>query len=510
MKKIFVHADLLKVLNDIVQGNDNRVTKIARLLVQSATDGVEEDILIEDMSNYFAFSQETKKSISYAHKEKLVNKLKELNGIEEVSDELLDDYNEEFYNNITPKFVTRTKCKPSKFITRLFTKEYRKENFSERDVEYFVNQYNGIIRNELDFVVIQGEDIRKYYNTNNYDHNGPTGTLLNSCMAAEHKQKFLDIYTKNDNVSMLVAKNGEDKVLGRALIWDDVSFKEKDSMVEVYKGKFMDRIYYTHDWLLSKFTQWAKERKIYTKNNQRHDDPFRVINPENGNVEEYYLEAEVDLCHQYLPYMDTFSIPNYKRGFITNKKFDYDENLLMRSHDQGIPSIVWDSIDGKPIRSRDSKWGEHSNSWVHRDDNIRVSGDNFHKKLCKEDRLGGHITPKDTEINCIITGDAFAERNMVTSEHHNGMIHKKEAVETIDAGVVHKNESVESKYLGSKLSKDGSIHMEKLDDYLPKSVLENGLGIEEFEKVIETLNTLKGEKASNGNFNESSTFIFEF
>ena len=107
-----------------------------------------------------------------------------------------------------------SKTKPSKFVRWLFTKDYRAETFSNSDVEHFTNQYTAIIRNEIDLRVVKGEDIRKYYHIDSYDRNGPNGTLLGSCMGADGKQKFLDIYTKNDNVEVK-ARSTDDELRER-------------------------------------------------------------------------------------------------------------------------------------------------------------------------------------------------------------------------------------------------------------------------------------------------------
>jgi len=447
--------------------------------------------------------------LSYARFEKRLEKLCEWNTLEpsDVTEELKNQYNEDFFT----KKIARTRCKSTKIVSNLFTPEYIAANFTNQDVELFSNQFAAAVRDELDFKIVKGEDIRKYYLKSNYEEDCPSGTLRGSCMAPSERQKFLDIYVNNENVSMLVAFSEGKKVIGRALVWDNVSFKERDSAQEVHKGQLMDRIYYTYDWIIDKFVKWAKERGIYTKNNQSHDDHYRFVNPKTNEVEEFYVDVEMDLRNEYLPYLDTMFIPNYKRGFITNKADGYDNNTQMRAHDSGKPRIVWDSIDGKPVESRDSMWSIDSKTWVHNNDSVKVDNDFFHKKLCFKDRLDGYITPKDTKVVCVVTGDEFAERNMINSEYHSGLIHKKESVETSDAGLVHKDHSVESKYLGTRLSKNGSIRLEKIDDYLPKSVLDNGMSVEDFEKVMETLNTIKGESGTTtNNFSESSTFVFEF
>lgn len=511
MKKIYVHPDLMKVFSSIVQKNEGSKTKVAQAILRVATEGMDREVFCENNSNYWSFASDSNKMISYVKVDKLRNKLAQLNEIREsdVTPEMMERFDDKFY---TAK-ITRTRSKVTKIITGLFTKEWISENFKNTDIEEFSNQYNAFVRQEDDvFKIVKGEDIRKYYNNENYDTEAPKGTLIPSCMGHSNRAKFLDIYVNSENVSMLVILSETNKVLGRALLWDNVSFKERGSEVEVHNGRFMDRVYYTHEWVLHKFIDWAKNEKIFFKKTQSHDDSTRFINPISNRTEEYDISVEVNLEYQYYPYLDTLYIPDYKKGIITNIVTGNTGNIQMRAHDSGRPSMVWDSIEAKLVRSSESFWGNDIKSWIHRDDSFSVNMDgtnmNFHKKLCTKDRLGGFITSADEITKCVITSDEFAKRDMVESEYHKGYIHKLESVEASDVGLIHKDESVKSDYLGSILSKDGSIFLPNVKDYLPKSILDNGLSIEEFEKVIQTLSDLKGKVVEN--VDDSSTFVFNF
>lgn len=511
MKKIYVHPELMEVLEKIVNNNEGSKTKVAQTIIKVATEGMDEEVFIKDNANYWSFANDTKDLISYVKVDKLRQKLAQKNEIKnkEVTSEMMGEFNEDFY---TAK-ITRTRSKVTKFVSGLFKKEWISENLKNTDIEEFSNQYTASIKDNNDnYIVVKGEDIRKYYNNNNYEREAPKGTLMGSCMGHENKSKFLDIYVKNDNVSLLVLLSKQGNVIGRAILWDNVSFKDMDSGEEVHKGKFMDRIYYTFDWVKDKFILWAKEQNMFSKKEQAHDEPLSFINPKTSASENYYIEVEVNMEYQYYPYIDTLYIPNYERGIITNKSDGDDRSIQMRQHDSGKPGLVWDSVEAKLVRSNESFWGDDIKTWIHRDDSVSIKVDNenknFHKKLCIQDRLKGYITPIDEVIKCVITGDEFAKREMVESEYHKGLIHKKESIESADVGLIHKDQSVKSEYLGSILSKDGSIFLPNIKDYLPKSVLDNGMSLEEFEKVIQTLNELKGETKQS--FDDSSTFVFEF
>lgn len=503
MKKIFISPELVTILKEIIESNSKDKTLVAKTLLDVSKGGIKEEHLLKDYCNYFTISTESKKFISYVKREKLAEKIVKYNDDikkkSDVTEDMLQDFNEKFFSRKVP----RTRAKPSKFISRIFTKEYIKENIKASDVENFTNQFQSIIRDKVDIRLVKGKDIKKYYLLENYETDCPSGSLKGSCMAPESRNKLIDFYVDKKNVSMLVAFSENNKVIGRAIVWDDVKFYKNNKLVD--EGSFMDRIYYTYDWLISKFKKWAKDNDCYVKYKQSHDDLNQFIAPDQ-QVHSCKIEIDLDLKSQFYPYMDTVCFPDYERGLLTNVPVK-EEFSKLRAHANGIPSRVFDFLEGKVINANSSKWSDHSKTYVHLDDSIEISDEYFHKKICEKDRLGGYITPKDEKVKCVVTNDTFPKRDMIKSDYHKGFIHKSESVKSVDAGNIHKSDSVKSKYLGKILSKKGSIKLEKVDDYLPKEILESGVNIEQLEKVIESLNKIQGEKTED---DDSSTFVFEF
>ena len=135
---------------------------------------------------------------------------------------------------------SRYHCKPGAFIGKLF------KDISSKEVEKFANLYKTIVnKKDFTFDVVKGDDIRKYYH---YDfHESNSGSLGNSCMRYDRCQKFFELYSDNDVVSMLIMKNSDGKLIGRALLWD-------------FDGnKVMDRIYTVQDDEYQHFLKkWAK------------------------------------------------------------------------------------------------------------------------------------------------------------------------------------------------------------------------------------------------------------
>lgn len=176
----------------------------------------------------------------------------------------------------------RIEIKIGRFIKRLFGDKY-----TDSDIEKFVNKWKSISESDPNRFEIW-KDIPKAYKSTNY-HYPETGTsvLMNSCM---NDVPFVGFYSACD-VEILVLLDKEDKILGRALIWND------------YQGrKIMDRIYYTYDKDYWKFINYAKSNGIYFKNGND------IVLEEGGlPLKTKVRVPDVFVYHnEEFPYMDTF------------------------------------------------------------------------------------------------------------------------------------------------------------------------------------------------------------
>ncbi len=172
-----------------------------------------------------------------------------------------------------------------------------KINYEDKDIEEFVNMYTSASNISKDifsnFKVVSGEELRKcYLVTNYYDSNkARESQLWKSCMSYSYCQSYLDIYVDNpDRVSLLVFMN-DDKVLGRALLWN------LDGGVQ-----FMDRVYSIADTYIHTFEKWGTDNG-YELYNHYNDDMNVTIKSIHYN--EY-------------PYMDTFKYYDVDNGILSN------------------------------------------------------------------------------------------------------------------------------------------------------------------------------------------------
>lgn len=170
--------------------------------------------------------------------------------------------------------------------------------FTPKEIEEFVNQYKSQYDNKSgdifrDFYLVDGDDIKRYYNESSYA-GSPKGGLWNSCMRYERCQEFLDIYAKNPNKIKLLILTKKEKIRGRALVW------KLDTPDKI----FMDRIYTIDDSDKYLFIDYAKKNGWIYKSSQSKD--IRAINGPDKT-----LSVKIDdFKFKFYPYMDTMCYMN--------------------------------------------------------------------------------------------------------------------------------------------------------------------------------------------------------
>ena len=194
----------------------------------------------------------------------------------------------------------RYHAKPGAFVTKLF------KNVSAKEVEKFSNIYRAQANKvNFNFEVVRGERIRDLYHGDSYSST-ESGSLGASCMKHDCCQDYFDVYTENEQVSMLAMFDENEDLIGRALLWD-------------FDGhKIMDRIYAKNDEELSfHFKKWATENNYLYKSEQNW---YNTLFFENLKVKKTELQLEVKLANvpRQFPYVDTFKFIDMYNGIISN------------------------------------------------------------------------------------------------------------------------------------------------------------------------------------------------
>lgn len=225
----------------------------------------------------------------------LVTKIKSFLNSNNIKDTADVEYIE--YDN--GKYITAKTSKGDKqysFNTLLKYLGYDTKSIAPKELQDFIEYFS---QQKVNLKEVKGNKIKYAYLQDNFDTSiKPTDnkkSVFVSCMKYDKCQDYLEIYTTNPNqVSCLVLFN-DDKVQGRALIWnlDDGS-------------KYMDTIY-TNDELITIFHNYAKQNDILIK----------LPNSETTVT----LDNKID--YDYYPFMDTFAFYTPDTGVLSNKKGEY-------------------------------------------------------------------------------------------------------------------------------------------------------------------------------------------
>ena len=173
----------------------------------------------------------------------------------------------------------------------------------DSDIEKLCNTLKSILFQDIEFSIVEGEDIRKWYHESNYYHKA--GSLSNSCMRYSSCQDYLDMYCKTD-CKMLIATNPEGKLCGRALLWPRSMwnmdyFKHSDYI--------MDRIYGVESTIMQ-FKKYAQDNLFTYKKHQNYSDNQAFLTPSSSKKGcEYILDSKrMQMNWDYWPYADTFNV----------------------------------------------------------------------------------------------------------------------------------------------------------------------------------------------------------
>ncbi len=206
-------------------------------------------------------------------------------------------------------------------------------NISDRDIERFVDLYKSYFT-EIDsytFKVVQGEEIRFWYSSDNYAKFAIRNTLGKSCMSYKHCQPWLDIYVKNPSVCKLVILlDADNKLCARALLWKDTS------------GNYLlDRVYYIHSYQEELLKKWARDKF----------EKLEIIKKVNNQKYKVQLtEWDFGGDRATYPFMDNLYYLQLDNGLLSASGDSYE-----KKH----PTVYLQAVYGYPVS------GPNSDIWVY-------------------------------------------------------------------------------------------------------------------------------------------------
>ena len=327
---LFISDRLKEVLLEIKDSST-----IARFLLKEEHDS---DSLRPDFVNYLDISEVDKTKISYLSQDK-INK---------------------FSPDQDPWEIKKFFARPGAVINKVI------KSVSDRELELFNNLYRSVLtRLKFNFEIVKGQLVADYYHAEKY--RSQSGSLGNSCMKYDNCQRYLSLYSQNDDVISLLLMLDEDRrIMGRALLWN-------------FDGnKVMDRIYTINDEELSyQFKKWANQNGYIYKFEQRWNNSISFET--NGNKVDYLFAIQLkNYQFDRYPYMDTFKFLDKNTGtlynYINNTNVrtlcaadggQFDHDALLQDHFTGLFFHRGEMIELKYVDGKLIKYPNRSNIFVH-------------------------------------------------------------------------------------------------------------------------------------------------
>lgn len=196
----------------------------------------------------------------------------------------------------------RQSIKPARFA-----KDILNPRLVKRIGDHHFAEFASIVKSYLDCnaVTICEENFEDGYAKNS----------VSSCMA---DKPVADFYNRFDT-TLLVAKNNKNEMIGRAILWNNVSFKENTV-------KYMDRIYAYNEPTRVAFEKYALANQIITCRTHSGEGPMTVKTKDDLK----YSDST------FIPYMDTFH-----SGWV-------DRQTLSNNHDRKNQKYELCSTKGVP------------------------------------------------------------------------------------------------------------------------------------------------------------------
>lgn len=247
----------------------------------------------------------------------------------------------------------------SKVIRKLFTKKGL-TLLKDTDFECFSNNYKYNFNEEgYKFELLPNKEIKNIYDE---ELICVTGTLGGSCMNKE--TDYLDMYEACEDLQILVLRNKEENLCGRALLWtiEDI--------------KFLDRFYVFQDFQYEMFLKYVEDNNLWRRKYYKtYDNKTTFINPEGEEVEKY-LMIKLNTDFDEFPYIDTFTYGG--NGYITNNDaedlYNYCQTDGNRDYNND-EDTRWDEINNIYIDEEEAVYidkGERRGSVTHQDNTVLI------------------------------------------------------------------------------------------------------------------------------------------
>ena len=471
--------------------------KIAKDLIDVEYTDVKPDMTFIGMSDkegYFSFTQ-IKKAVNSLKKS--VDVFSKEHGVEPdtlsriytgIEDATISQSDVNHLYNDNPwklKDKARSDAKIAKLVNQIFPDKY-----NNKEVEEFTNLFKKIGDTDAEFTLVEGEDIKYWYNEKRYEFE--TGDLGNSCMRHPRCASYLDIYSDNPDVCRLLILKSDDgeEIKGRVLIWKIEKIGIEN--VEYY----MDRIYAIDDATKLMFQEYADKQGWLKRLTSRYGDSrdFKLGTDEHEDVRATVQLSKWD--YELYPYMDTFKRLRISNGLLINDDEEDEEGYYIMTHTDG----GYDDTSGKYSEWHDCRipeseaiYSEPLRDWIYREDAIEVEyGSN----------RGWYPEGYDDLIADCVTGNWIHTSDSIYSEWYDDNFLEDDQMQCINW--IEEDSDLQECRTGTETLSDQDKNMVSLDS------MECGEYLKKFEHDSDYITGDVLSKGENGKyyFNDHSVRVY--
>ena len=323
------------------------------------------------------------------------------------------DRKQEYNDDGTWKRDGRQEGRPAKVMRNIFTKNALK-CLKDSDFEIFNNKYKSQYSDgSYVFEVLPADKIVDVYCM---DRMSGGASLNSSCMNGD--AEYLEIYSQCKSLEIIVLKNKQGKLAGRALLWT-LDFEGETI-------KLADRFYVAEDHLYDTFVNYVEENKWWRKKYYKtYDNKQDFITPDKKEVRTTFI-VHTDTDFDYYPYIDTFSYGD--DGYLTNSDSEtYTYNQTGGGREGGG---AWDEINNvriDPDYAITIERGRYRNQVTHVDNTVTVGDTVYHIEDEDIRCIDGEWYHVDDVVYSDYDGEDYLLEDCVYSKHHGSYIR------TIDA-----------------------------------------------------------------------------
>lgn len=361
---------------------------------------------------------------------------------------------------------------PGKIIVKLFGNGTYHQKMVEQFSLVFVKSNKDILNTEFkQFSIVSGNDLLFAYHENNYYNSN--GTLGSSCMRYSRAQDYVKFYARNPKaVRLIVKKNDNGRVEGRALLWN--AFKEDGTRI-----MFMDRIYTNNSQDEQMFKEFAKANGFAFKGQNSYSAKLSVfLPPDYKNPVDLAIFAELeDLTNKYYPYADSMSFVS-----VTGKLIGNDHHAMCVKHPRDAVYTITSTGGGFSDDSRVKS--NIAGRYLMPDEKYYRS--EFHKDFIPDDVAvkikGDYYWINEPTLILDYKGERNLKQHCKESKYHNGFVDSSVAkkvrigkkIDYVDSTAV---KIVYSKYYNIAFLEDDAAQVEIFNeatnsvtlDYAPKN-----------------------------------------